>query len=171
MSSPINSLQSKLDQYQAAINKTQANRLQWSAAVKQLIFESLVKVRQMANLDWSVMKIEGINNLESVRLHLEPAPSGIVINTNKEQKHLMKVRGALIFSQAHNGDLIIMVESPHIEELTPKPEVIVLDTRDPEELDEDYILKQAEDFIHIITEWENNTEGKGPIGFKNGHHD
>jgi|SRR6478735_549011 len=165
----INSLQKQLDQYQAAINKTQANRIQWSAVTKQLIFESLVKVRQMANLDWVVMKIEGITNLESVRLQLEPAPSGIVIHTNKEQKHLIKFRGALVFSQAHNGDILIMMESPFVDELMPKPDIMVLATRDPEELDEDYILKQAEDFLHIITEWENNTEGKGAIGFRNGH--
>src|SRR5205807_1355443 len=104
---------------------------------------------------------EFTKNLEAVYLTFNGQMTGIITGTpTGGMKGYFKKGGALIYSQGHNGKIVVWISYPYVEDLEEKPTEKHLANAEPSELTEPMILAHVEVFIKEITNHENQSRGK-----------
>lgn len=170
MNQHINKNVEKLtEELAASFVKTDARRQQWHSQTKGFIAEQLGHyANKYPMLDWKVAINEAWENLESVYLTFNNTPSGIVEKNELQVIQKVKKGGLVSFSQSRNGQIVIWVAYPVIDGLTEDgPKSSTLETLEPEEIDDDCILRNVEKFLTEMLEWENNDREE--IGFVRKH--
>ena len=164
-------LQVKVNQLSGVMKNTHDYREVWDKSYKQMIIDTLEKLIQESNIQGEVKVNDHFEGLEAISLALETRDSGIYERiTDNTKRALIRNGGVLTYHQLFNGKIGILIGYPYIEGIgQPKMPKTVEIVR-PEELKEINILRQVEQFIDEITEWEDFDDDKQSahkIGF---HH-
>ncbi|SHL93345.1 hypothetical protein SAMN05444266_105520 [Chitinophaga jiangningensis] len=141
----------------------------WHTVTKEFISNTLKElVARFPMFDWT-MDINVVwQNMESVYVMFNYCPSGIVEKTPNAVIQKMKKGGLLSFSQSRNGQIVTWVAYPFVDGITEDgPKSTVLDTAEPEEVDQAYIFRYAEKFLEEMISWENDSREE--IGFIKKH--
>ena len=138
----------------------------WRTKTKALINETLLEVKKTYDLDWNVYVMDFTKNSEGVNITFGKSPSGIYEKNENGSKSYVKNGGTLVFSQAYNGDIFVIIIYPSVEELvtTNDAHKLILKTN-PNTIDREFVIKQVNNFIKEITFWE-NSESSSAIGYK-----
>jgi hypothetical protein len=154
----------KIEVYKQSLAKITENRKIWSDRVKQLIYDTLLKVKKASDLDWHVQKVEGLTNLEAINISFNNQGSGLIETTNTGRRHNVKHGGALIFTQAYNGQIFIIYTYPYIDNWVGQLDNKLIDKVEPEKISEEFVLNQVAMFLEEMSKWESSTT-KTQIGF------
>jgi hypothetical protein len=160
----IDDLARKIEEFKSAQDKIDQNRQLWVDTTKPLLIKSLEMIRDKFDLGWDVQIIDEIKNFETVNISLGFKRSGLRISGNKMKSYL-KSGGSLVFSQAYNGDIFVIVMYPFIEELVTEKENKLLGKYDPNTINEEFITDKVVTFIDEMIKWEKATL-YNKIGFK-----
>ena len=158
----MNKIMEAVTEYNNALDKIGENRKLW-AATKELIYDTLTEIQKAGKLDWQVQKVEGLKNSEAVNIHFNKQASGLVRQDHKGIKSYIKYGGALIFTQAYNGSVFVMITYPYVDELVGQVTDKVLEKVSPNDITKEFVETQALRFLEEMTSWEISTENK--IGF------
>ena len=169
MSTQLQNLQRKVDQYRQVLANTQEYRKEWKTSLKQFIIEQLNLLVKETGLVAEIEEREEMENLGAVVLGLGIGHSGMYQEiTDGIKRHLIKKNGALVYQQLFNGKVIVLINYPFIENYgQPRPPKTIAIYR-PEELREPFFVRHMEEFITEITNWEDydDDEPNKRIGFK-----
>ena len=170
MTYDINRLTEKVNAYKKVLANTVNFRQEWKDGLRDMIINTLKEVISQSGLKAKILHKNQIESLEAIVLDLGRSKSGLVENVEDSDIHhiMVKHNGALVYQQLFNGKIMVMFESPSIENYSePKPAKFIEILR-PDELNESFIYRHMEAFLKDITEWEDfdDTDQKKPlIGF------
>lgn len=160
----LNNLTDKIESYNKSIQSIEIKRQEWNLNVRQLIYDTLNKITTQYPLDWCVAIVEIRKNSESVVLSFNSKPSGIIESTKNEAKSFMSYGGKLCFQQCHNGDILIILKYPYVEDVAyPNLESKLLKQVIPSNINEELIINQVSHFLDEITFWQTCVDNQ--IGF------
>lgn len=162
-------LKRKVGNYKSILTNTRSYRDVWKSALCAQIIEELNKMVEQTELEATVTKKEGLENLEAVVLSLGEVKSGIYESLNNDVKrHLIKHNGSLVYQQLFNGKIIVLINYPMIEGYgKPRPPKTIAIYR-PEELKPPFLVRHLELLIDEVTIWEDydDDEPHQKIGFQ-----
>ena len=163
----LDKLQQQSEYFKDALQKIKDKRELWQKETKPLLISTLETIKKSINLDWHVQILDWTKNSEGVNIILNTQPSGMVdIGANNSFKHYMKKGGGIVFSQAYNGDVFIIVMYPEVEELVSCIDNKLIGRFKPRHITQELILSKVEEFLSEMTNWERNSYGN-KIGFQN----
>jgi hypothetical protein len=157
-------IKEKIEAYKGALRKIQENRNLWSNKVKQLIYDTLIEVKKVNDLDWQVQKLEMLKNLEAVNIHFNKQASGLIETDGRSIKNHTKYGGALIFSQAYNGQVFIIYRYPYVEDWVEQLDNKLISKELPENISRQFILQEVGKFLDEMIVWETSRTNT-KIGF------
>lgn len=158
----------KVEQYKATIANTQSYRQAWKDMLKDSIVENLTAMNSSSGLGGKISISDRVGNAETVILAMGKEASGMFARVDEDtNKPLIKDFGSLVYQQLFNGKIQVMVFLPSIEGFGNPPPPKVLGIYRPEELKPAYLERHMEEFVRLLTEWEDfdDDEAKTPIGF------
>ncbi|WP_373060518.1 hypothetical protein [Zunongwangia sp. H14] len=164
----LQDLKEKVDNYKNSIEKVSQNREYWQNHTKPLLKDTLEKIKETYPLDWNVQVLDWTSNSEGVNITFGKKPSGIYEQTETSSRHYVKKGGTIVFSQAGNGDVFIIILYPSIEELVSEKEHKVLGKISPEKITEELIIENVGVFLDEMAKWENSNEQNSLGYFRKG---
>lgn len=145
-------------------------RNRWHTVTREFVLKQLTAVAEKFKLDWRAGVNEAWQNLESIYIMFNAAPSGIVERNAYNQLQKVKTGGLLSFSQSRGGMVVVWMAYPVIEGLneeSTKTKNVTLETLEPQDVNEECIHRHLEKFLEEMIEWEN--DGRDEIGFVRKH--
>ena len=164
-------LKSKVSLLQKVMKNTDSYRKEWESSHKEMIIETLESLIEECGINGEVMVNDHFEGLEAISLALDTRDSGISERiTENTKRALIRNGGVLTYHQLFNGKIGILIGYPYIEGIgQPKVPKTVEIVR-PEELKPVHILRQVEQFIDEITEWEDFDDDKQSVHKIGFHH-
>lgn len=150
------SIPKAIENLKIAQNAVLERRILWQQQTKALIFEKLKKINNDYDLRWNISSNEIWENAQYIYITQDKVPSGIIKIKDNGFTALVKHCGALMFSQIHNGKILIWIDGPWIEEKTIKAPAFDLILTEPSSITEDFIEDYFERFIIEMAAWENS---------------
>lgn len=154
----LDDLKEKVLDYENSLKKIKDNRKYWQERTKPLLINTLGKIKDTYPLDWSVQVLDERKNLEAVNITFNNSSSGIMIEENNYSKIYNKLPGTIVFSQIVNGNVIVNIVYPYIEDLVSDKPYKLLEIISPELITEKYIFEKVSHFLKEITNWENSNK-------------
>lgn len=158
----------KVAQYKAVILNTQLYRQIWKDELRDSIMDALTQMNDASGLGGRITTSDRVGNAEAVILAMGKEASGMFARVDEDtNKPLIKDFGSLVYQQLFNGKIQVLVFMPSIEGFGNPAPPAVLGIYRPEELKPAYIERHMEEFVRLLTEWEDfdDDEAKAPIGF------
>jgi len=147
-------IKNKIEAYKSSLDQIQENRNLWSNTTKKLVYDTLMEIKTTSGLDLQVQKVDMLKNLEAVNIHFNRQASGFTETNGNSITNHIKHGGALIFSQAYNGQIFVIYSYPFIEgwvsQLVNKAVAKVL----PSNINEEFIFREVEKFLDEMNNWE-----------------
>ena len=161
----IDDLNSKVDEFlQAQINIKNKREI-WTAQTKPLLIQTLGVIKENYHLDWHIQILDDIQNSEGVNLTFGHSPSGFKEITKTTMRSFVKRGGTIVFSQAYNGDIFVVIMYPYIEDFVTEAENKLIGRFDPSAINEGFIVENVSKFIDEMIKWEKSTS-YNRVGFK-----
>lgn len=167
----------KIDQLKAAFITIEANRKLWQEEKKELLKTTLKKIKEESGLDLSVQYLSDRTNSEGVNLTFGKGYSGIYEKNSTSMKSYVKTGGYIVFSQAYNGKVFVIIGYPYIEDTVSQAPARVVGKYNPEDITENFICEAVDLFLEEMIKWETdvstNSEAeeeasRNPVGFAYG---
>jgi hypothetical protein len=160
-----------LQNYRDAVKRIEERQNCWNNTTKELVAGRLLALSDDLKPLKVVTQDEG-KNCDWVAFGFMPTPTRIVIPEGEGAKGLNRMGPWLSYSQMLNGQIRVSISYPFIAELDdagPDEQIAILD---PEEIDEEKILKHVGQFLKAITTAETECspstaehESRPPFGF------
>ena len=161
----IEELSAKIEEYKSAQDKIKLNRELWINKIKPLLIETLYKIKDSFDLGWQVQILNDVKNSEGVNITFEFSRSGFVRTTTKTIRSYLKKGGTIVFSQAYNGEIFVIILYPYVEEFVSESKNKLLGKFDPQIIDEGFIIEKVATFLDEMIKWEKSTY-YNRVGFK-----
>ena len=161
-------LKKKVNNYYAILSNTQTYRQQWKDGLKDDIVTMLTEISSAVGLKGTIRTPDKVGNAEAIIFAMGKEASGIYTRIDDDtNKPLIKDFGSLVYQQLFNGKIQVLVFLPFIEGYgNPHPPKMVAIYR-PEEVKKAYIERHIEEFVRMLTEWEDfDDDAPAPIGFQ-----
>ncbi|MCO4813956.1 MAG: hypothetical protein KC454_04550 [Flavobacteriales bacterium] len=153
--------------YKRTQEEIKTKRELWHTHTKNLISETLRKITKTYELDWDVLIVESTRNQEGVNLTFGNSFNSIYNLDEAGKRNYAKTGGNLVFTQAYNGDVFIILLSPNINEYeSTQDSQKILGKVNPAKIDENLIVHHVSLFLTELAEWE-NIKSTSVVGFKN----
>jgi len=154
--------------------KVISSREKWQKEIKPLLLKKLNSIKDYLDLNLFVQENDSIINHETVLLSFSDEPSGLSYNPNdifnqQESKSgiIVKTGGYIVFSQIYNGEIIIWISYPRIDEvLKLESETIHLKIVSIDELTDDLIESSVEIFLKEMIKWQKHGVKYSKIGYQ-----
>ena len=161
----IEDLKNKVDEFKVSLEKTNLNREIWQTRTKPLLIDTLSKITDNYPIGWTVQILDWTSNSEGVNITFNPSRSGFVENNGQSLKSHIKQGGTIVFSQAYNGEIFIIILFPSIDGFVTRADDKLLGRFKPETITEEFIINYVAKFIDEMIKWEKSTF-INPVGFK-----
>lgn len=161
----IEDLKEKVNGLTQAQQNIEANRETWAEKTKPLLIDILGRIAKEFPIGWHVQKLDWDKNLEGVNITFGPTNSGIKTKTETSVKAHIKHGGTIVFSQAYNGEIFVIILYPYVDEFVGKIENKVLGKFPPSAIDENFIVSRVAEFLDEMKKWEESTPSS-IIGFQ-----
>lgn len=158
-------LKSKIDELKEAQETINLKREEWQKSTKPTLIRVLTELKETYKVGWHVQVLDRTRNSEGVNITFGLNHSGISEKTDKSHKYYIKRGGTIVFSQAYNGDIFVIIIYPSVDELVGESENKLLGRFEPKDIQDKFILEKVSIFIDELIKWEKTTYG-GQIGFK-----
>lgn len=158
-----------LDDYKVSVQNMLERREEWKAEIRDRIKQVLISLRERTDIQLNVDVNEDLDNLNAVILGLPNKPSGIAelgydpFKGEFPVKQFTKTEGYLSFNQVYNGQIVVVINYPYIEDKVSQRGAAVNGYYEPKDLTTNTIIGIVADFFDAMTKWENET--RQPIGF------
>ena len=160
-------LQRKVNDYQNIRSNTRTYRQAWRDGLKQTIIDQLTAMKDGVGLGGKILTPDKVGNAEAVVLSMGKEASGIFARVDEDtNKPLIKDFGSLVYQQLYNGKVQVLVFLPFIEGVIQPQPPKILGIYRPEELKVAYLERHMEEFVRLLTEWEDfDDDAPTQIGF------
>lgn len=160
----ISKLKSKVKKLNKVMRNTDTYRKVWEDSYKKMIMDTLQSFIDETEIHGEVILNDRFEGLEAISLALQTRDSGIYDRiTDDTKRALIRNGGVLTYHQLFNGKIGILIGYPFIEGIGQPKMPMTLEIVRPEELKEVNILRQAEQFIDEVTEWEDFDDDKQSV--------
>ncbi|WP_378182844.1 hypothetical protein [Aquimarina sp. SS2-1] len=160
----IEHLEERIIDYRTSIKTVVDKRLLWKTTTKPLLIKTLKSIVKLYHIGWKVQELSWIHNNEAVNITFDSFPEELIDCTNQIPAFQFLPGGALIFSQAYNGDVYVFMLFPEVENATQESNMIELGIYTPETITEKLIIEKADEFLKEMIRWEVPTL-KTKVGF------
>ncbi len=150
----IEHLEERVSDYRNSIKTVVDKRLLWKTKTRDLLIKTLQTTVQQYDIGWKVQELSWIHNNEAVNITFDSFPSELIDCTNLIPAYQFLPGGALIFSQAYNGDIYVFMMFPEIENTSQENNVIELGQYTPESITEKLIVEKVDQFLKEMIKWE-----------------
>ncbi|MEO2071855.1 MAG: hypothetical protein ABGW99_11030 [Zunongwangia sp.] len=139
----LEDLKKSVQKYENSLEKIKINRECWQTTTKPLLIKTLGIIKDTYSLDCSIQVLDQIKNLEGVNLTFDESSSGIISNEGNSSKLYIKFPGTIVFSLIVNGNVIVNIVYPFIEDLVSEKSYKSLGIYSPEVITEKFILEKC----------------------------
>ena len=161
-------LKRKVEEYQNILQNTQNYRQAWKDGLKDFIVKEIQKLKLATGLQGKIQTKRKVGNAEAVIFTMGKSASGLFVVVDEDTNTpIVKDFGSLVYQQLFNGKIQVFILLPHIEGFgQPQPPRLIAIYR-PEEIKSPYLERHLEEFIRVLTEWEDfdDDDPTAPIGF------
>ena len=161
-------LNRKVEEYQNILQNTQNYRQAWKDGLKDFIVEEIQKIKLVTGLPGKIQTTRKVGNAEAIIFTMGKSASGLFVVVDEDTNTpIVKDFGSLVYQQLFNGKIQVFILLPHIEGFgQPQPPRLIAIYR-PEEIKSPYLERHLEEFIRVLTEWEDFDDDNptAPIGF------
>jgi len=161
----IEDLTTKIEEFKLTQDKIQKNREIWTSQTKPILIETLGKIKEKFDLEWHVQILDEVKNSEGVNITFGFKRSGFKSVSDKTMRSYLKKGGTIVFSQAYNGEIFVIILYPFVEEFVSESDNKLLGKFDPLIINEDFIVEKVSTFIDEMIKWEKSTF-YNRVGFK-----
>ncbi|WP_020599426.1 hypothetical protein [Spirosoma panaciterrae] len=163
----LNSIKTKATELVELKARIELYRKEWQEVAKPLLIKTLSSVAEEVKIGWIIQTVTAIKNLENVNIQFLSQPSGIRKddNINHSHRHYSKEGASLMFAQTVNGEILVVVTYPFIEEWIAEKEPETIAFVSPNQITENFILAQVERFLDEMIKWEKSDSVQSRIGF------
>ena len=162
----LEDLKGDVESYRKTLTEINQKRKLWHTETRVLITETLKKITQTYELDWDVFIAESTRNLEGVNLTFGNSFSSVYSENEDGKKSYTKTGGNLVFSQAYNGDVFIILLTPSIDDFqSSQDSQKVIGKVNPSKIDEEFIIQHVSQFLMELADWE-SLRSTHVVGFK-----
>ncbi|MFD2564425.1 hypothetical protein [Aquimarina rubra] len=160
----IEHLEERVNDYRTSIKTVVDKRLLWKTKTKALLLKTLKTLVKLYDIGWKVQELSWIHNNEAVNITFDSFPEELIDCTNQIPAFQFLPGGALIFSQAYNGDIYIFMLFPEIDNMNQENNMIELGIYPPETITEKLIVEKVDKFLKEMIQWEVPTL-KNKVGY------
>ncbi len=164
----INRALKKIEDYKKSQEEIVLRRTAWNESTQALLSTTLKELKAKGGLDMQVQDFKLGDNFNFVNIMFNKSHSGLVVRLANSTEVKVKKGGALIFSQAYNGDVFVVITYPSVEDHIPEKDPKQIDRIAPEKITKEYIYRQFCKFMDEMTMWERGLPNMQKIGFKTG---
>ncbi len=150
----IEHLEERINDYRTSIKTVVDKRLLWKTKTKNLLIKTLQTAVKQYDIGWKVQELSWIHNNEAVNITFDSFPPEMIDCTNLIPAYQFLPGGALIFSQAYNGDIYVFMMYPEIENVTQENNVVEFGQYTPESITEKLIVEKVDEFLKEMIKWE-----------------
>ncbi len=150
----IEHLEERINDYRTSIKTVVDKRLLWKTKTKNLLKQTLQIAVKQYDIGWKVQELSWIHNNEAVNITFDSFPPEMIDCTNLIPAYQFLPGGALIFSQAYNGDIYVFMMYPEIENVTQENNVVEFGRYTPESITEKLIVEKVDEFLKEMIKWE-----------------
>jgi len=162
----LEDLKGDVESYRKTLTEINQKRKLWHTETRALITETLKKITKTYELDWDVFIAESTRNLEGVNLTFGNSFSSVYSENEDGKKSYTKTGGNLVFSQAYNGDVFIILLTPSIDDFqSSQDSQKVIGKVNPSKIDEEFIIQHVSQFLMELADWE-SLRSTHVVGFK-----
>lgn len=162
-------IKSKAQSLAQELSKIPIRRKMWNEVTKNLIFDTLTKIKNETSLDWYVQKIDTLINQEFVNLNFGKRPSGITEVSNEgsttSSKSIVIKGGYIVYTQAVNGKIYVIISYPYVENIIHPIPPLTVACLEPNDINEGLIYIHIDKFLNEMLLWQNSSSNNG-LGFK-----
>ncbi|MEW7289922.1 hypothetical protein [Aquimarina sp. 2304DJ70-9] len=150
----IEHLEERIIDYTNSIKTVVDKRVLWKNKTKNLLIKTLQAAVKQYDIGWKVQELSWIHNNEAVNITFDSFPPEMIDCTNLIPAYQFLPGGALIFSQAYNGDIYVFMMYPEIENVTHENNVVEFGQYTPESITEKLIVEKVDEFLKEMIKWE-----------------
>jgi hypothetical protein len=158
----------KVGEWKASQTAIQERRAYWTSNTRQLLLDTLNNIRKESKLDMQVQDVNAGANQQAVNIRFNHSSSGMQYKDGNSSGVKTKYGGALIFTQAYNGDIFVIITFPSVEDHVSELPSKLVERIAPQKIDGSCIMKHFVGFLDIMTKWEMSDTPSKKIGFKVG---
>ena len=160
----LEAIDNKKNEFQSVLTQIQLYRDLWQNEKKELIIKTLTSIKKAIDLEWQIQVLDMAKNSETINIAFNPARSGISENNGSSMRSFVKEGGALLFCQAYNGEIFVLIMYPYINEIVSRKENTFLGKFKPDQITEEFICAKVEKFLDEMIKWEKSNYGN-KVGF------
>jgi hypothetical protein len=150
----IEHLEKRIIDYKKSIEIVIEKKLLWNTKTKSLLLKVLNKITSNYDIGWRVQELNWISTNEAINITFDSFPSELMSITNKIPEYQFIKGAALVFSQAYNGDIYILILFPIVENISIEKSSIDLGIYNPTKISEELIVEKVDEFLKEMIEWE-----------------
>jgi hypothetical protein len=150
----IENLAGRIVDYKKSIEIVIEKKLLWNTKTKSLLLKVLNKITSNYDIGWRVQELNWISTNEAINITFDSFPSELLSITNKIPEYQFIKGAALVFSQAYNGDIYILILFPIVENISIEKSSIDLGIYNPTKISEELIVEKVDEFLKEMIEWE-----------------
>ncbi|THD66599.1 hypothetical protein E7Z59_12465 [Robertkochia marina] len=163
----IDHLEERVKDYSLSINKVLEKKQRWRSTTKDLLVNTLKAIEEKYKIGWVVQELNWMFYNESVNLTFKELPGSILNSSGQIKEGDFITGGSLVFSQAQNGDVVVFILFPQVENLVVDKNSMDLGTYRPETVTERLIIEKVDEFLKEMIRWEVPAQDH-KIGFMSG---
>lgn len=150
----IENLEGRIIDYKKSIEIVIEKKILWNTKTKYLLLKVLNKITGNYDIGWRVQELNWISTNEAINITFDSFPKELMSKTNKIPEYQFIKGAALVFSQAYNGDIYILILFPIIENISIEKSSIDLGVYNPTKISEELIVEKVDEFLKQMIEWE-----------------
>ena len=150
----IEHLEERIIDYKKSIETVIEKKIYWNTHAKPLLLDILNKITNSYDIGWRVQELNWINTNEAINITFDSFPLELIPKTNKIPAYQFIQGAALVFSQAYNGDIYVLILFPIVENLPIEKSSVDLGIYTPDNLSEQLIVEKVDVFLKQMIEWE-----------------
>lgn len=150
----IEHLQERINDYKDSIKTVVHKKTLWDTKTKALISNTLKAICDQYDIGWNVQELKWIGTNEAVNISFNSLPKELIDCSRQISAYQFVTGGALMFSQAYNGDINTFILFPFIEQIPLENSSMELETYDPKAISEKLIIENVDTFLKEMIKWE-----------------
>lgn len=159
-------LDEHINDYKKSIETVVLKKIYWKEHARPILLNTLKAIADKYVIGWTVQELNWIQSNEAINISFDTFPPELLKQTNKIKSYQFIQGAALVFTQSYNGDVLILILFPIVENTLPENSSLELGTFNPNEITEKLIIEKVDEFLKEIIQWE-VPNIKNKLGFQN----
>ncbi|HWR93951.1 MAG TPA: hypothetical protein VN192_01985 [Flavobacterium sp.] len=159
-------LNDRIKDYKNSIETVVQKKIYWKEHARIVLLNTLKAIASKYAIGWTVQELNWIQSNEAINISFDSFPPELLDQTNKIPSYQFIQGAALVFTQTYNGDVLVIILFPLVDNTTPENSSLELGNYNPKDINEKLVIEKVDEFLKEIIQWEIPNK-RNKLGFQN----